>query len=126
MSAFWQTPRKTALRKWIFEIHFYVGLIAGLLWTVVGVTGSVIVFVPELRRLEAPGWTLVKPAGQYLPVETLVSQFLKERPGDRMHSIYYDFKPNWGLNFRSIAPNGDRIHSFVDQYRGTLLGSRRL
>jgi uncharacterized iron-regulated membrane protein len=58
-----------------------------------------------------------------MPVEALVSRFLAQRPGDRMHSIYFDFKPNWGLNFRSIAPNGDRIHSFIDQYRGTLLGS---
>ena len=89
----------------------------------VGISGSVIVFVPELSRLEVPGWTRIQPMSQSLPVETLVDQFLRERPGDRMHSIYYDFKPDWGLNFRSIAANGDRIHSFVDQYRGTLLGS---
>ena len=44
-----------------------------------------------------------------------------------MHSIYYDFKPEWGLNFRAIAANGDRIHSFVDQYRAApiLRGPRR-
>ncbi len=87
-----------------------------------GLTGSAIVFAPELRRLEAPGWTRVQLAGQALPIETLVERFLKEHPTDRMHSIYFDFKPDWGLNFRTVAPNGDRIHSFIDQYRGALVG----
>ncbi|MBV8731107.1 MAG: PepSY domain-containing protein [Acidobacteriia bacterium] len=123
MSSFWETPRKTAFRKWMFQIHFYAGLIAGLLWTVVGITGSAIVFVPELRRLEVPGWTRVEPTARPLPLETLIQRFQKERPTDRMHSIYFDFKADWGLNIRTVATNGDRIHSFVDQYRGTLLGS---
>jgi uncharacterized iron-regulated membrane protein len=123
MSSFWETPRKTVFRKWIFQIHFYAGLIAGLLWTVVGLTGSALVFVPELRRLEVPGWTRVQPVVESLPIETLVQRFQQQRPSDRMHSIYFDFKPDWGLNFRTVAANGDRIHSFVDQYRGTLLGS---
>ncbi len=120
---FWQDPRKTAVRRWLFQIHFYAGLLAGILWTVVGLTGSAIVFVPELRRLEVPGWTRVEPMAQQLSVETLVGRFQRERPTDRMHSIYYDFTPDWGLNFRSVAANGDRIHSFIDQYRGTVLGS---
>ncbi|OFW42426.1 MAG: hypothetical protein A3J28_04760 [Acidobacteria bacterium RIFCSPLOWO2_12_FULL_60_22] len=120
---FWQAPRKTAARRWIFNIHFYGGLIAGLLWLVVGLTGSVIVFVPELRRLEAPGWTRVEPTGQPLALETLWQRVHKGRPADKMASIYFDFKPTWAWNFRSVADNGDRIHTFVDQYRGHLLAS---
>jgi uncharacterized iron-regulated membrane protein len=123
MSSFWQTPRKTAFRKLMFEIHFYAGLTAGLLWTVVGVTGSAIVFVPELRRLEVPGWTRVQPAGQTLPLETLARRVLAARPTERIHNIYFDFKPDWGWNFWTVPPNGDRIQTFIDQYRGTLLGS---
>jgi uncharacterized iron-regulated membrane protein len=121
--SFWTSPRKTRARWWIFQIHFYAGLIAGLLWTVVGLTGSVIVFVPELRRVEVPGWTRVLPAGHALPIDEVVRRFQQQRPTDRMHSIYFDFKPDWGWNIRTVAGNGDRIHSFVDQYRGTLLGS---
>ncbi len=97
-------------------------MIAGLLWLVVGITGSAIVFVPELRRLEMPGWTRVKPAAHRLPLEMLGERVHSARPADRM-VIYFDFKPTWGLNFRSVAANGDRIHTFVDQYRGKLLGS---
>jgi uncharacterized iron-regulated membrane protein len=121
--SFWTAPRKTRTRRWFWYIHFCAGLIAGLLWTVVGLTGSFLVFVPELRRLEVPGWTKVQPSGQPLPIERLAQNLLRERPGDQMNSMYWDFKPDWSLNFRTAAPNGDRIHSFIDPYRGTVLGS---
>ena len=120
---FWREPQKTVARRWIFDIHFYAGLIAGLLWLVVGLTGSVIVFVPELRRLEVPGWTRVEPAGERLPIEELCQRILQERPGERMVNVQFDFKPSWGLNFRTINADGERIHTFVDPYRGNLLGS---
>ncbi len=121
--SFLRSPRQTSLRHWAFQIHFYAGLIAGLLWLVVGVTGSILVFIPEMRRLEVAGWTKVSEQGSPKPIEEVVQHLLKERPGDRPFSIYWDFKPNWALNFRTVAPNGDRIHSFVDQYRAVNLGS---
>lgn len=123
MSSFWKTPRNTAFRKLVFEIHFYAGLVAGLLWTVVGLTGSAIVFVPDLRRLEVPGWTRVEPAAHAMPLETLAHRILAARPADHIHNIYFDFKPDWGCNFWTVPPNGDRVQTFIDQYRGTLLGS---
>lgn len=96
---------------------------AGLLWVVIGLTGSLLVFIPELRRVEVPGWTKVVPTSHPLPIQDCVDKLLAERPGDKMFSIYWDFKPDWALNLRTVAPNGDRIHNFMDQYRGTLLGS---
>jgi uncharacterized iron-regulated membrane protein len=122
-TSFWTSPRKTRARWWLWQVHFWTGLLAGLLWTIVGVTGSLLVFIPELRRVEVSGWTKVTPTPRPLPIQETVDRLMAKRPGDRMYSIYWDFKPNWGLNLRTVAPNGDRIHNFVDQYRGTLLGS---
>lgn len=121
--SFWSAPRQTRLRFWAFQLHFYVGLAAGLLWLVIGLTGSLLVFIPELRRLEVPGWTRVAPDRAPLPTQTVVDALLRQRPGDRPVSIYWDFKPDWALNLRTTAPNGDRIHSFMDQYRAVNLGS---
>ncbi|MDQ6759934.1 MAG: PepSY domain-containing protein, partial [Acidobacteriota bacterium] len=90
---------------------------------VVGLTGSLLVFIPELRRVEVPGWTKVVPTARALPIQTSVDRLLAERPGDRLFSMSWEFKPDWALNLRTVAPNGDRIHNFVNQYDGTLLAS---
>jgi uncharacterized iron-regulated membrane protein len=119
---FWSTPRKTTLRRWAFQVHFYMGLILGLVWTVIGVTGSLIVFVPEMRRLEMPGWTRVTPLEKTLPLETLYARYREVRPNDKANRIDFDFKPGWGIDVRSNAPNGDQIHTYLDPYRGTVLG----
>lgn len=122
-ASFWESPRKTKLRYWAWQLHFYFGLTAGLLWLVVGISGSILVFIPELRRLEVPGWTKVVEQGQPKPIEEVVGTLLRERPGDKPLTMYWDFKSNWGLNLRTVAPNGDRIHSFLDPYRAVNLGS---
>ena len=123
MSSFWKSPRQTKARWWLWQLHFWAGLSAGLLWLVIGLTGSLLVFIPELRRVEVPGWTKVVPTARALPIQTSVDRLLAERSGDRMFSISWEFKPDWALNVRTVAPNGDRIHNFVDQYDGRLLGS---
>src|SRR5260370_17943576 len=66
--SFWTSPRKTSLRRWSFYIHFYAGLIAGILFSVVGITVSILVFVPELRVLEVPGHAPVLPPRPPLPL----------------------------------------------------------
>jgi uncharacterized iron-regulated membrane protein len=125
---FWNTPRKTSLRRWSFYVHFYAGLIAGLLFTVVGITGSMLVFVPELRVLEVPGGAIVRPTGPSLPLETLLQRVKETRPHDSFESFSsaseresFLVTPNKALNFRTFAPNGDRIQTFIDPYTGTIL-----
>jgi uncharacterized iron-regulated membrane protein len=117
--SFWSVPHKTALRRWIFQTHFYAALFSGLVLTMLGLTGSLIVFIPELRRLEVPGATRVVPNGTPVPLEILCERFHQRRPGDTLISIYSDFKPTWALDFVSRTPNGDRIHTFVDPFTGT-------
>jgi uncharacterized iron-regulated membrane protein len=126
--SFWVDPRKTKLRKWIFYIHFYAGLIAGMLFSVVGITGSAIVFVPELRVIEAPGDADVHADGEALPLQAIFQKIRQSRPRDYVESFSsanerdsFELTPNKSLNFRSYAPNGDRIQTFIDQYTGKIL-----
>jgi hypothetical protein len=113
--SFWTSPRKTSLRRWSFYIHFYAGLIAGILFSVVGITGSVLVFVPELRVLEVPGHAEVRPAGERLPLETLFQVVKKSRPNDFIESFSsaserdsFELAPNKAFNFRSYSPTRER------------------
>lgn len=126
--SFWKDPRKTKIRRWIFYIHFYAGVIAGLLFTVVGITGSIIVFVPELRVIEAPGNAVVRPNTHSLPLQTILEEVRRSRPHDYIESFSsanerdsFELTPSKSLNFRSYAPNGDRIQTFIDQYTGSII-----
>jgi len=47
---FIERPRQLALRRWIFQIHMYVGLLLGLYFVVVCLTGAALVFRPEIER----------------------------------------------------------------------------
>jgi uncharacterized iron-regulated membrane protein len=126
--SFWTSPRKTSLRRWSFYVHFYAGLIAGILFSVVGITGSILVFVPELRVLEVPGHAVVRPTGQPLPLETLLQVLRKSRPNDFIESFSsaserdsFELTPDKALNFRSYSPAKERIQTFIDPYTGTII-----
>lgn len=127
-TGFWTSPRKTRLRWWIFYIHFFAGLIAGLLFSIVGITGSAIVFVPELRVLEVPGHAVVRPAGKALPFQLLAEKVQASRPRDDLDSFTsaserdsFELTPGKALNFRTFSPRGDRIQTFINQYTGEIL-----
>jgi uncharacterized iron-regulated membrane protein len=126
--SYWTSPRKTSLRRWSFYVHFYAGLIAGILFSVVGITGSILVFVPELRVLEVPGHAEVRPSGQPLPLETLFQVIRKSRSNDFIESFSsaseresFELTPNKALNFRSYSPTKERIQTFIDPYTGTII-----
>ncbi len=123
--SFWTSPRNTALRRWSFYIHFYAGLIAGILLSVVEATGSLLVFVPELRVLEVPGHAEVRQTGQRLPLQTLFQVVCSSRPKDHVESFSsasekdsFELIPNKALNFRSYSPSGERFQTFIDPYTG--------
>jgi len=110
--SFWTRPRKTTLRRWSFYVHFYAGIVAGLLFSIVGITGSVLVYVPELRVAEVPGGARVHAAGQRLPLQTLLEKIEANRPLDRVDNFTsaserdpFEFTPDKALNFRTYTPN---------------------
>src|SRR3984893_5524092 len=118
----WRNPRTSTIRVWLFNIHLYSGLALGLIITMVGLTGSLIVYKPETERLLSAGMANVQPLGEKTSVEGLsriVHAFL---PADRIDRLYTWGGPNAAWMFRTIRPDGRRQYVYVDQYRGNVLG----
>jgi uncharacterized iron-regulated membrane protein len=110
------SPRQSRLRYWVWQAHIYLGLATGLVLAILGLTGSLIVYLPELRRMVVPGGTKVEVRGQPLPLEASLRTWRSVRPADALRSLYLDGGDTMALNFRSTSHAGERIHTFIDQY----------
>ena len=106
----------------MFNIHLYCGLALGLIVTVVGLTGSLIVYKPETERLLSAGMANVQPLHTRAPVEDLYRSVHAFRPAHRIERLYTWGGPTAAWMFRTIRPDGRRQYVYVDQYRGNVLG----
>jgi uncharacterized iron-regulated membrane protein len=121
MTTFWSNPRKTLLRRWIFYVHFYAGLTTGLIFSIVGITGSIVVFRPWLQKKDIPISTKLEPFGRMLPLESLMAKVKQVRPNDTVINITIRTDPAEAFIFQSQDISGHLIQTYIDQYRGTIL-----
>src|SRR5262249_40261468 len=119
---FWVNPRGTRLRVWLFNVHLYAGLALGSVITVVGLTGSLIVYKPETERLLSSEMAVVKPLRETVSVQGLYRAVNAFRPQDRIDRLYTWGGPDSAWMFRTIRQDGRRQYVYVDQYRGTVKG----
>lgn len=122
ISVLWVQPRKHWLRKVLFQIHLWLGLILGTFIALACVSGAIVVFRVELNRLTTPGTAYVKPGAHRLPLGALVAAVLKNRPGDKLVNVSMEAGPDVAWNVRTSSKDNHRIHNFVDQYRGVVVG----
>ena len=54
LSAFWHHPRKTWIRRALFQVHLWSGITVGIIATLVGISGSAIVYKDSLDRILTP------------------------------------------------------------------------
>jgi uncharacterized iron-regulated membrane protein len=120
--SFINNPRKATLRKWLFQVHLWIGLTLGVAVGIVGLTGAVVVFRYELNRLTTPGTAYVAPQGERLPMDELARRVQSARPNDKIQQAAWEAGPATAWNFRSTSPEGHRIHTFINPYNGEITG----
>ncbi len=73
------------MKRRIYQLHSWLGLIAGLGLLVVGLTGSVLVFKEEIDRLVSPGLVTVQdPSKPRLGHDLFLSTLQAELPGHKV------------------------------------------
>lgn len=133
-------PSRLRLRKLVFDVHHYVGLIIGLFVLVVGVSGSAIVFEPEMTRALNANLTRVTRSASRVSLQSIIDTLQREQPGIRLLRIYLPVS-HVGLHAtsqdeayqiltipqaNSSQANGARriVYTYADPYTGRILGSR--
>jgi uncharacterized iron-regulated membrane protein len=120
--------KKIKPRNFVFTTHRYLGLGIGLLLVIVGLTGSLLIFMPELdAQIIQQRFGYITPQEQIIPVDQLV---------DTVKTTYAEH-PDWKVGqvqmlpdqkfytIRLNRPDETQWEVFVNPYTGEVMGDRQ-
>jgi uncharacterized iron-regulated membrane protein len=110
------------LRKYSLILHRYVGIIAGLILCIVGITGSLLVFENEIDRVLQP--YQITPQAQILSQQLLIDTAQKNYPDLQVHRITMPSSPDRAYTVMMVDTNDNFTDVFLDPYSGKVLGSK--
>jgi uncharacterized iron-regulated membrane protein len=115
-----------ARRLWL-QVHRWVGLTAGLVLVVVGLSGSFLAFYPEIDRLLNPDWLTVQPVGQPLSMQQVIDAAQAAMPERFLHSVFpakHDTDVHHVWFTPSAQDQSAMWEALVNPYTGQTLGQR--
>lgn len=107
------------MRRLILNIHLAIGLVAGLFVIVLGATGGILAFEPELDRVFHPHISYIKPGGRTLSLVEIGDMVSQKYPGEGIVA----YLPSSEANFSTQVILSRGIIS-INQYTGEILGVR--
>jgi uncharacterized iron-regulated membrane protein len=106
------------MRRFIFQVHLYIGLIAGLFLVLLGITGSIMAFEPELDHLVHHRLSYVDPGGRALSLAEIGRVVNTAFPADAI--MGYRLATSSDLSWQ-VELGGKIV--FVNPYTGVILGT---
>ncbi len=117
-----------ARRKLWLDVHLYLGLVAGLVLSVVGLTGGLLVFYQESQELLNPELFITSAPAESQPqlqaLDNIVNAAEQAKPPlSEFNKLYYPRKANMTYKFlyyvrdkNQANTKGDGYYVFVDPY----------
>src|SRR5579871_1386248 len=106
-------------RRLILNLHLSIALSAGALLVVLGVTGSILSFAPELDRLFHSHLSYVSPRGRVLTLQEIGDAVSRVFAGEPIVTYLPSTSPD--ISAQVVLPRGI---VYVNQYTGEVLGVR--
>jgi uncharacterized iron-regulated membrane protein len=117
------SPREVRWRNWLFQAHLWSGLIVGLYFVLIGLTGSLIVFKKELERAAIPHLITVPKGSSQASFQAMYDRVRTAYPNASISNVFlYPEGVSW--SFR-LSQNRERVQVYVDPYTGQILGEDR-
>lgn len=120
-------PRRTVLRKTLFQLHLWTGLAVGLIATLVGISGAALVFREEIERTIDPATHIVAPGEGFVTFDRIVAAARAANPEARLESVELDRKPGRAVAVRLVTGEGKtekRLTVAVNPHTGAVVGRR--
>ena len=111
------------LRKLLLWIHLVIGLGAAIVLILLGTSGALLVFEPEIEHSLNASLYRIQPQGSRLPLDELVARVESGSKGSRVVSLsissHDDIAGTAGLR----PPQGKAVSVTVNPYTGEIIGS---
>lgn len=114
-------PQSCWLRKALFQVHLWAGMGAGLYVLLISVTGSLLVFRPELHRVFESGPVIIAGLGERLNPDALKEAARRSYPEYRLTEVWNGKNPDQAVEIW-FERDGERKARLFDPYTGTDLG----
>lgn len=110
------------LRKSSLVLHRYIGILAGLVVCIVGITGSLLVFESELDRSFQP--YQIFPQAELLPHQQLITAAQQVHPELKPHRITMPESIDRPYTVMMADPDDRYTDVWLDPYTGKVLGTK--
>lgn len=123
------TPQRSLLRRAVFQIHLWAGIVVALYAVVIGISGSILVFGPELERALEPHLQLVHPGGGSAPLQPVLEAVHAAHPDERVLYLIPAEKPDRSASF-ILAPKQGKLDRsrlntvYFNPHTGKILGEQ--
>jgi uncharacterized iron-regulated membrane protein len=117
-----RTPWGKHQKRWFGKWHLYLGIIAGLIVAVVGITGSILVFRDEIDSALNPSLFHALKAQRRLPLQEVMPLVERRYPQLQYHYIYAPDKSPTSTYQLYNYKTGEQY--FINPYTGETCGKR--
>ncbi len=111
---------KPVLRTPLLTFHLWTGITVGVVFMVVALSGTALIFRSKLERTLDPQRFVVEPGATRLPIDNLVARARVAHPGVDFLSVRYWSDPTASFT----AYFADRNYVHLNPYTGAILGTR--
>lgn len=113
------------LRFLAFTLHRYVGVMVGILVTIIGLTGSLLVFYQEIDHSLNPQLFQVVPQGKQVSSDSILKPVRQANPDLKLDSIELPRQPEETYKVWMKSKDDKWVQVYVNPYTGAILGSRQ-
>ncbi len=112
------------VRALLFQLHLYVGLAIGVYVAILGLTGAILAFEPEIEHLADGRLLYVQPRPHRLSFAELGAALARAYPAQRVFGYNMGASPDrstWAVI--GTGPRAPSMQVYLDPYTGQILGS---
>lgn len=96
------------MKNVLFQIHWFLGITAGIVLAVVGVTGGLMSFERTIMEAISPTVIQVEASGERLTPDAIAERFHAQRPDARVEQITLWPEEDRSALLRLAPPPGER------------------